>query len=105
MNQPRISVLIPVYNAQQYLPDCLAAISRQTFEHFEIICVDDGSTDDSLQILKKFSQQDPRLRIISQPNAGVACTRNHLLQEARGIYVAFVDASYASLKSLCIILS
>ena len=89
---PQISVLIPVYNAERYLPQCLRSLSEQTFCDFEIIAVDDGSSDSSLKLLEDFAARDKRLRIISQKNAGVAAARNRLLKEACGKYLAFVDA-------------
>ncbi len=87
-----VSVLIPVYNAAHYLPACLDSVRKQTFTSIEIICVNDGSTDSSQDILEKYATGEPRLRVIKQPNCGVAVTRNRLLQEARGKYIAFVDA-------------
>ena len=90
--KPQISVLIPVYNAEKYLAKCLECCCGQTFTEYEIICVDDGSTDKSLAILQDYAKQDTRLRILSQKNTGVAATRNRLLKEARGKYIAFVDA-------------
>lgn len=92
MPKPTVSVLIPVYNAGPYIQACLSSIIGQTFTALEIICVDDGSADDSLQQLHKIANQEPRLRVITQTNLGVAATRNRLLQEARGTYVAFIDA-------------
>lgn len=92
MKKPAISVLIPVYNAEKYIADCLQSIRQQFFTDFEIICVNDGSTDHSAKIIEQMMLQEPRLRLITQPNQGVAVTRNRLVQEARGEYVAFVDA-------------
>lgn len=89
---PAISVLVPVYNAEKYIEECLSSISKQTFGDFEIICLDDGSQDSSAKVLASVSVREPRLRVITQPNAGVAVTRNRLLDAARGKYVAFVDA-------------
>jgi len=89
---PKISVLIPVYNSGKYLTACLQAIQQQNITDIEIICIDDGSIDNSLELLHCFQCHEPRLRIFTQPNAGVAATRNRLLKEARGTYIAFVDA-------------
>lgn len=89
---PVVSVLIPVYNAEKYLDACLDSLSKQTFSNFEIICLDDGSQDSSAKVLQAAVRREPRLRVISQPNAGVAAARNRLLSEARGKYAAFVDA-------------
>ena len=92
MKKPVVSVLIPVYNTEKYISACLQSISQQSFTDFEIICIDDGSIDHSLQILKRIAQTESRLKIIEQSNQGVAATRNRLLQEATGEYIAFVDA-------------
>ena len=89
---PKVSVLIPVYNAEKYVEQCLAALSAQCFSDFEIICLDDGSRDSSVKVLRDVMRREPRLRLIEQANAGVAAARNRLLAEARGKYVAFVDA-------------
>ncbi len=89
---PEISVLVPVYNAADWLPRCLSSLSGQTFADFEIVAVDDGSSDASASVLKEFSLREKRLRVICQKNAGVAAARNRLLREARGKYIAFVDA-------------
>lgn len=90
--QPSVSVLIPVYNAKLYLKQCLQSVSAQTYKHFEIICINDGSTDESAQCLRSYARQEPRLRCITQSNKGVAATRNRLLQEAKGKYITFLDA-------------
>ncbi len=87
-----ISVVIPVYNAAQYLPTCLDSILNQTLGELEIICVDDGSTDASLAIIKQYAQQDPRIRIISHAHAGVSAARNIGITTADGEYIAFMDA-------------
>ena len=89
---PEISVLIPVYNAEKYLPQCLRSLQEQTFSDFEIICIDDGSTDKSRQIIQNAALADPRICLICQTNQGVAFTRNRLIKQARGTYIAFVDA-------------
>lgn len=89
---PEISVLIPVYNAGKYLSECLRSVQQQTFADIEIICIDDGSGDNSAHVLRQFQIQEPRLKIITQKNAGVAVTRNRLMEAARGKYIAFVDA-------------
>ncbi len=89
---PQISVLIPVYNAEKYLLQCLQSLSAQTFADFEILAINDGSVDNSLQVLQEYAAKEPRLRVINQANVGVAQTRNHLLAQAQGEYVCFVDS-------------
>lgn len=92
MEQTLISVLIPVYNAQRFLEECLNSVLSQTYTNIEIVCVDDGSTDNSTQILHSYAKKDNRLRVFYQENRGIAYTRNRLLDESRGVYLAFVDA-------------
>ena len=67
----KISVIVPVYNGEKYLLECLQSIQKQTFSDWECICVDDGSKDESLSILQGIAQKDARFRVISQPNGGV----------------------------------
>lgn len=90
--QPKISVIIPVYNVEKYLRECLDSIVNQTFKDIEIICVDDGSTDKSLEILQEYKQKDQRLIVISQTNKGVSVARNIGIQNAQGEYIMFVDS-------------
>ncbi len=90
--QIKVSVIIPIYNAHEYLPMALESILQQDFSEMEIICVDDGSTDRSLDIIKSFKERDLRIRIITENNAGPAAARNKGLARARGKYVIFLDA-------------
>lgn len=92
MKHPAVSVLIPVYNAEKFLPACLRSLQEQTFTDFEVLCINDGSKDQSQKILEQFAAGNARFRFINQPNAGVGATRNRLLQEAYGTFIAFVDA-------------
>ena len=89
---PCISVIVPVYNAEKFLPCCLESLRRQTLKDIEIIAVNDGSTDCSAEILKQTAAVDKRLKIISQKNSGVSAARNKGLREAVGDFVCFVDA-------------
>lgn len=89
---PQISVIIPVYNTEKYVARCLRSILQSTYQDFEIICVDDGSTDKSLQIMREIMAEDPRVRIIEQKNAGVSAARNRGLDAASGKWIAFVDS-------------
>ena len=88
----KISIIIPVYNVEKFLSECLDSILYQTFQNFEIICVDDGSTDGSLQILKKLAKKDNRIKIISKENGGLSSARNAGLKAAAGEYVLFLDS-------------
>lgn len=90
--QPKISVIIPVYNVEKYLPECLESILNQTFQGFEIICVDDGSTDRSLDILQEYKRKDDRFVILQQRHAGAGIARNHGLKLAEGKYIQFLDS-------------
>lgn len=87
-----ISVIIPVYNAEQYLRQCLDSLLEQTYKNFEVICVDDGSTDDSLDILQKYVIKDKRVRVITQQNQFAGVARNNGLKYARGEYLLFLDS-------------
>lgn len=87
----KLSVIIPVYNVEQYLPECLNSILSQSFSDFEIICVNDGSTDNSLRVLKDFEQKDNRVIVIDKENEGSGVARNAALEIAKGEYVYFVD--------------
>ena len=88
----KISVIVPVYNAENYLEDCINHIINQSFQDFEIICINDGSSDGSLDILSEFSKDDDRLKVISQENKGLGATRNKGITLAQGDYVYFCDA-------------
>ena len=98
---PKISVIIPVYNAEQYLRKCLDSVVSQTFRDIEIICVDDGSTDGSGAILDEYAAKDNRIVVIHQANAGVAAARNTGLKSAQGEYLAFLDSDDAYNPQLC----
>lgn len=87
-----ITVIVPIYNAAQYISDCLNGLQNQTYPYFELILVDDGSLDDSAALCEGFAEQDPRIRVIHQENGGVSKARNRGLDEAKGEYVVFVDA-------------
>ena len=87
-----ISVVIPVYNAKKYLKECLDSILFQTFGDFEVICIDDGSSDASADILKEYAAKDGRITVTKQPNRGVANARNAGLEKASGRFIIFLDA-------------
>ena len=87
-----VSIIIPVYNVQKYLKICLDSILRQTFQDFEIICINDGSTDNSLSILEEYKSKDNRFVIINKKNEGPGCARNIGLETAKGKYIQFLDS-------------
>ncbi|GHT78389.1 hypothetical protein FACS1894104_1520 [Actinomycetota bacterium] len=91
-NLPVVSILIPVYNVAQYLQQCLESVQAQTFTDFEAICINDGSTDSSLEIIKSFAQKDPRFQVIDKPNSGYGASMNQGLAAARGEYVAILES-------------
>ena len=91
MEIPRVSVIIPVYNVEKYLRECLDSIVNQTLGEIEIICVNDGSTDNSLEILREYGERDSRITIISQENRGISSARNHGAEVAAGEYFYFMD--------------
>ncbi|MBR4591588.1 MAG: glycosyltransferase [Elusimicrobiaceae bacterium] len=89
---PIISVIIPVYNAQDHLNECLDSLINQSLRDIEIICVDDGSTDNSLAISQQYAQKDNRINVLPQSNQSAGAARNHGLTKATGKYVYFLDA-------------
>jgi len=92
MNTPLISVIVPVFNMEQYLKQCLDSVTMQTFENIEIICIDDGSTDNSPAILAEYAARDSRIIIHTQPNAGLSAARNAGLRVARGEWITGLDS-------------
>lgn len=91
MGDPLVSVIVPVYNAEAYLPECVDSIRAQTYPNWEMILIDDGSTDRSGQICEELAFKDTRIRVIHQKNSGVSAARNAGLDAAAGGYVCFVD--------------
>ena len=92
MSMIKVSVIIPVYNAENYLPMALESILKQTLTDIEVICVDDGSTDHSLQILEKYQKMDRRITILKQKNSYAGVARNYGMSVAKGKYLAFLDS-------------
>ena len=88
----KISVIIPVYNAEKYLKQLLDSITGQTISEIEVICVDDGSTDSSAQIIKDYMSKDERIHLLTQENLHAGPARNNGLALAKGEYVHFMDA-------------
>ena len=92
MNQPLVSIILPVYNAQNHLARCVGSICAQTYQSIEIIILNDGSKDQSLPVCEEFRQKDPRILLVDKANSGVSDTRNLGLKLASGKYVEFVDS-------------
>jgi len=106
---PKISVIVPIYNMEPYLPKCLDSIMAQTHRDLEIILIDDGSTDSSSKICDEYAEKDKRIKVINKKNGGVASARNAGLRTATGEYIAFVDSDdwieptmYSELLNVCL---
>ena len=92
VDYPLISIVIPVYKVERYLPRCLDSILEQTYSNLEIICVNDGSPDNCLSILKSYAERDTRVKVIDQQNQGVAAARNNGLQATTGEVISYIDS-------------
>lgn len=92
MTEPLVSIIIPVYNVEKYLDKCLTTVVFQNYDNLQIILVDDGSTDNSLSICKRWSSKDERIEVYSKKNGGLSDTRNYGLRYAKGEYISFVDS-------------
>ena len=88
----RFSIIIPVYNVEKYLRECLDSVLNQTFPDWEAVCVNDGSTDGSADILEEYAQKETRVKVISQPNGGLSAARNTGMKAVSGEYVLFLDS-------------
>ena len=91
ITNPKVSIIIPIFNLENHLHQCLESAVNQTLADIEILCVNDGSRDRSLEIIKDFEERDRRIVVIDQPNGGVASARNAGLNAAKGEYVRFLD--------------
>ena len=89
---PKISIIIPCYNVEKYLHRCLDSVIGQTFEDFEVICVNDGSPDNSGSILEEYAAKDKRIKILTQKNQGLSMARNNGKALAQGKYIYFLDS-------------
>lgn len=89
---PLISVIVPIYNSENCLEDCLNSIISQTYKNLEIILIDDGSVDKSFQICKNYAKNDKRIKLLSKNNTGVSDTRNVGIKSATGKYICFIDS-------------
>ncbi len=101
---PTFSIIVPVYNVEEYLGECFDSLLAQTYSNFEVLAVDDGSTDGSVSILERYAAQDARFRIIRQSNAGPSVARNTGVAAARGEYCLFVDSddvTHSQLLEIC----
>lgn len=92
MDKPLLSILIPVYNVEPFLRECLDSVLGQSYDNLQVVMVNDGSTDGSLAIMNEYAARDSRVEVYSRENRGVAATRNDLLDHATGDFVLFVDS-------------
>ena len=88
----KVSVIIPLYNAKEYMEKSILSVREQTYENLEIILVNDGSTDDTALVCENYSKLDKRIRVVNQENAGPGAARNRGLEEATGEFICFVDS-------------
>ena len=91
-NNPKISIIIPIFNSEEFINECLNSLIRQTFKNFEVICINDDSNDNSLTILKEFEKKDERIHIFSQKNTGAGIARNVGMEKSKGEYLLFLDS-------------
>ena len=101
MNDVKVSIIIPVYNPGELLNRCLDSASNQTLKDIEIICIDDGSSDGSLDILNRYAKNDSRFKVLSQPNLGAGIARNKGLEYANGEYIVFLDSDDYIESDMC----
>ena len=92
MDRALISIIVPIYNSEKYLKQCLDSLLQQSYTNIEIICIDDGSKDCSSEIVEEYMRYDNRVKLIKQENAGVSRTRNNGINYAQGEYIMFVDS-------------
>lgn len=88
----KVSILVPIYNVEKYLPECLDSLINQTLKEIEIICINDGSTDSSPQIIKRYAKRDPRIVVLNKKNSGYGDSMNQGLAKAKGEYIAIVES-------------
>ena len=87
-----VSIIVPIYNTEKYLKDCIKSVQVQTYSNWELILIDDGSKDNSLQICEEFAHEDNRIKVFHQENAGVSRARNLGLDKSTGIWISFLDS-------------
>lgn len=101
MKLPKISIVVPIYNVERFLPFCLDSILKQTYTNLEIILVNDGSTDSSLTICNKYASRDKRIQVIHQENHGLSYSRNKGIEVASSKYISFIDADDIIAPDFC----
>ena len=91
IQRPTISVIVPVFNLENFIEECINSIKQQTLRSFEVLLINDGSTDNSLEIIRSNTTKDPQFRVYNQPNSGVSAARNLGLHHAQGEFISFID--------------
>ena len=91
-NLPLISVVLPVYNVENYLEKCLNSVVKQTYKNIEIIIVNDGSLDSSIDICNKYANKDSRIKVFTKPNGGLSDARNFGIKKSMGEFITFIDS-------------
>lgn len=91
-NRPLITILVPCYNVEKYVDECLSSIQKQTYDNLEVLCINDGSTDNTLNILRKYEASDNRFHIINKSNSGYGASMNIGLNKASGDYIGIVES-------------
>lgn len=99
-NQELVSIIVPVYNTENYLKKCLNSILNQTYQNIEVIIIDDGSTDNSYKILEEFQSKDKRIILLQQKNSGQGVARNKGIEVSKGKYIFFVDSDDRVTKNM-----
>ena len=102
--EPLLSIIVPIYNVEQYLERCIESIINQTYKNLEIILVDDGSKDNSGTIADTYASKDNRIKVIHKENGGLSDARNHGLDQSKGKYIMFIDSDDFIDSSMCEIL-
>ncbi|MDO3695141.1 glycosyltransferase family 2 protein [Wenyingzhuangia sp. chi5] len=92
MAQPLVSIITPCYNSENFIADTIKSVQNQSYENWEMLITDDGSTDSSIKIIEKFAAKDPRIKLFKISNAGAAVARNHSIEQAKGTFIAFLDS-------------
>jgi glycosyltransferase involved in cell wall biosynthesis len=96
----KISIIVPVYNAEKYISDCITSILNQTYSYFELLLIDDGSTDMSGKICDDFNYKDNRIKVIHKENGGVSSARNIGIEASSGDYIIFIDSDDSINKNM-----
>ena len=98
-NIPLVSIIVPVYNIEKYISKCIESVLSQTFKDWELILVDDGSTDNSGKICDEYALKDNRIKVIHKENEGVTATRDKGVKEAQGEFLFFIDAYFCKVRA------